>query len=232
MTTRIRLHAWSAVGLIFLLAACGGSETPETAASSQPQALAAEVAAPAGANQAVLGTIEATIAGTAHTWYVVRGEISGEPYATALWYEPEPGELWVTIGGFDTPTPPLETFERGAAGQPASFGEYEGPLFNLMLDSDTNPQPFAVTFPAGNNASSLIYMARATTDDISGMYSVESGTLSVTRIERANGLIRAEGTFSGALENMGGGQPIPVTNGRFSVEGVPHLDQVSGSSLE
>lgn len=202
-----------------LAVACGGD------ADLRPPARAGLLATP---DRAVAGTIEATIDGTARTWYVVAGEIRGTPYASAAWYEPRDGRVLVTIGGFDTRTPPFDTFEQGANGTPVSFGDYEGPVFSFILETTPTPTPYEFRFGSSDGTTGMVYMSAATFGDLGVMHMAESGRLEVTTLERSGDRFRAEGTFEGTFANMGGGAAVRVTDGRFSVRDVPPLREVSG----
>lgn len=100
----------------------------------------------------------------------------------------------------------------------------------LVWKSDGAPRPFAMAFPSpGASATGVVYLSRAILDDPSVMYSLQSGALEVTSIEVSEGRINARGTFSGMFENMAGGDDVEITDGRFAVDGVPHLDDVTPS---
>lgn len=206
--------------LLLVLAACGGPDAMPEAASQEPQA--------STPMDEVLGTIEATVDGQPMTWYIVSGDVRGAPYASAVWYRPDDESVLIGIGGFDTQTPPMETFETGEDGTPVSYGDYSGPVFTLTFETGSDPAPYRRTFP-DDGMTSLVYMSQATMSDIDFMFIPQSGEVDVTVLELSNGRIRAEGTFSGRLGNVGGeGRFVEVTDGRFSVRGVPHLDEISG----
>lgn len=223
--------------LTVLLAACGSSDAPATnaaaqqaATSSTPSPASAPPRAPAGAPAPadLLGTIEATIDGRAGTWHIVAGEAGGRPYSAALWYEPDEESTWGVVGGFDTPTPPVETFRFGPAGMFESYGEYRGSIFTMVLATAGDPGPFRLELPSFDNSSSVIYLRQATLEDLTQMYSMEAGVLNVTRMSVSGGRLSAEGTFSGTFENPEGAT-VTITDGRFSVEGAPHLDTLTGA---
>lgn len=180
----------------------------------------------------VLGTIEATIDGEEVTFYIVSGSLRGEPYASAAWYIPreENGEVLAAIGGFDTPNPPFDTFEQGADGSPASFGDYDGPVLSLVLYLGNEPAPFKRELPSQDDGTGLVYMSRAEFGDMSVMYMAASGVVDVTEVELKGRRLRAVGTFSGTFRNMADGSSVEVENGRFEVRDVPPLDEVSGKA--
>lgn len=206
--------------LLLATAACGA---PDATPEAEPRGLLA--VAPA---DEVLGTIEATVDGRLMTWYVVSGSVRGAPYASAAWYRPDDESVLIAIGGFDTRTPPLETFETGQNGATVSYGEYGGSVMSLLFETGPDPAAFRHALP-GDGMTSFVYMAEASMSDVSGMFIPESGAVHVTVLELSDGKIRAEGTFSGRLGNPGGeGRFVEVTGGRFSVRGVPHMDEISG----
>lgn len=174
---------------------------------------------------AVLGTIEATVDGARMEFYIVAGEVRGEPYASAAWHEPREGRVVAAIGGLDTPTPPLETFARGAAA--TSFGDYHGPVLSLALDMSADPRPFTVELPSDDNASTVIFMPEATVDDLELMFLLESGVVSVSEVALASGHLRAVGTFSGTVRSMGSGETVEIADGRFSFEGAPNMSEIT-----
>lgn len=179
----------------------------------------------------VLGTLDATIDGQRTEFYIVAGDIRGEPYASAAWHEPDEERILLMVGGLDTPSPPLDTFEHGANGQPVSFGEYDGPVLSLLIQLTPEPQPFASSLPDDSSMSGLVYMSRASLDDTSVMYLIYSGSLDVSNVSLSNQRMSAEGTFSGRFRSMGTGEEIEITDGRFMVEGAPHLDEVTPESV-
>jgi hypothetical protein len=188
------------------------------------QASAAPVVESRG--RAVLGTIQATVDGARMEFYIVAGETGGEPYASAAWHEPREGRVVAAIGGLDTPTPPLETFMRGAAGT-MSFGSYHGPVLSLALDLSGDPRPFTVELPSDDNASTVIFMPEATVDDLDLMFLLEVGVVSVSEVSLVSGHLRAVGTFSGTVRSMGSGETVEIADGRFSFEGAPNMSEIT-----
>lgn len=179
----------------------------------------------------VLGTIEATIDGEPMEFYIVAGDIRGQPYASAAWFEPDEERILFAVGGLDSADPPLDTFEQGAQGQPVSFGDYEGPVFSLMIELAPEPAPYSLALPNDDSQSALAYMPRPSFDDMDVMYIVASGDLEVTEVRLAGGRMSAEGTFSGTVRSLGTGEELQVVDGRFSVEDAPHLDEVTPPSM-
>jgi hypothetical protein len=215
--------------VLLVLAACDAPDAPDAPdpPGSTPEAatLAALSSAPA---DDVLGTIEATVDGQAMTWYVLSGSVRGAPYASAVWYRPDDESVLIGLGGFDTRTPPLETFEMGEGGATVSYGDYAGPVLSLMLETGPDPAPYRRTLP-GDDMTTFVFMPEATTTDVSLMFILNAGVVDVTVLELSGGTVRAEGTFSGRIGNVGGGgRAMEVTDGRFSVRGIPHLDEISG----
>ncbi len=174
----------------------------------------------------VLGTIEATVDGARMEFYILAGEIRGEPYASATWHEPREGRVLAAVSGLDTPTPPLETFERGAAGA-MSLGDYHGPALSLALDMSGEPRPFTVHLPSDDNSSTVVFMPEATMDDLDLMFLLETGVLTVSEVSISSGHLRASGTFSGTVRSMGSGRTIEIADGRFAFEGAPHLSEIT-----
>jgi hypothetical protein len=185
----------------------------------------------APAEPGVLGTLEARFDGRPVKFYIVAGEIRGQPYASAAWHEPGEGRLLVTVGGFDTPDPPLDTFQQGGeGGPPVSLGEYDGPLLSLVLDLPADPEPFSLSFPNEASSSTVLYMPKASVDGSGPMYFLTSGTMDVAEVEQAGGRVRARGTFSGTLQGRGADSAIEVREGRFTVEDVPSVKEITPSS--
>ncbi len=219
-----RSTTFVALGISLLAFGC---TVADASADAEPGAADAVSATPDPVPDGLLGTIEATIDGESAEFYVVAGEIRGDPYAAAVWYETGDGRIMLALGGLDTPTPNLDTFQQGQAGTPVSFGDYEGPVLSLVLDLAAEPEPVTLELPAGDNASSLIYMPRATVDDLTAMYMAASGSLELTEVTLSEGILTAAGSFSGTVRSMGSGEEVEITAGAFAVSDVPHLSQVT-----
>lgn len=131
----------------------------------------------------------------------------GEPYASAAWYRPDDDSVLIGIGVFDTQTPPIETFKTGENGATVSYGDYSGPVLSLMFETGPDPAPFRRGLP-GDDMTTLVDMPEATMRDMSLMLIQQSGVVDVTVLELSNRRIRAEGSFSGRLGNVGGGRSL------------------------
>ncbi len=211
-----------------MVATCAPSDADASGARATVEPSHSADAAPtAELPRGVLGTLEATVGGETRTWYVVSGDVQGTPYASAAWFETESGVLRISLGGFATQTPPLDTFERGPMGDPVSFGSYEGPVLSLLLSAAGEIGPFRAELPGDDNPTSFAYMSAARFGDLDVLYTSRSGTVDVTLLELADGRLRAEGTFSGTLESAGTGPSLEITDGHFSVRGVPSLTEIS-----
>lgn len=199
------------------LAACGG-DAPESAEGGASR--------PAG-TPGVMGTIEATLDGEARTWYVVDGTARSGVYASAVWLDAGDGGRIVSVGGYDTRRPPLETFEADMQSGTMSFGDYDGSAFVLSVTASEDGAPLAVDLAESGEAM-VAYMPRASAD-MSGMLTSTSGSLEVTRATFDAETVRLTGTFSGVLRELQGDGEMRVENGRFDVSGVPSVDALGGS---
>ncbi len=173
----------------------------------------------------VLGTIRATLDGAARTWYVVSGTSRGRPYASGAWQDNANGRRTISIGGFDTATPPLDTFEWDEDGMPRSYGDYHGSALTLtlMLAAGSEVKPFRLVFPP-ERSPALMYASRATLDSLDTTFKIETGTVDVTAVSVADGTASAAGTFSGTLTGLVRSGAVVVSNGAFDVSGLPRLD--------
>ena len=212
------------------LLACGAPDASASADGASEPPVETAARNDAGDLQEVLGTIEATIAGEPTEFFVISGDMRGQPYASATWFEPEEGKIMLAVGGLDTPTPPLDTFESGPSGTPVSFGDYDGPALSLVIEVDADPEPFSMDLPADENMSSAVYMSVASVGDMNTAFMLASGSLNVTQIQRSGRRMSVEGTFSGTVRSMGDGTEIEIRDGRFSASNIPHLDEVRPES--
>ncbi|MGD2067814.1 MAG: hypothetical protein PVI57_03950 [Gemmatimonadota bacterium] len=178
----------------------------------------------------VLGTIEATVDGEAHTWYVVEGESGGKPYASGVWMSPTDGKRTVSAGGYDTDDPPLDSFEWSEQGFPLSFGDYEGSTFNVMVrvPEGSSSLEVALTGAEGGFEALVSWQPVATLENpLESTWVMTSGTLRVTEVAVEDGRARMEGTFSGTLGRMDGqGTTREVSGGRFRISGLPSADEI------
>lgn len=218
------------LALATLVASCG---TPGTQASTAGEPAAAPPAQAGGFTPTTLGTIEARLDGEARTWYVVTGDTRDPKRSAGSWYEPGPGERLIAIAGFDTETPPLQSFTRDASGRWTSYGDYDGSLFTMIFNVGPDPQPRRETFPP-KGQHTIVYVAHAGKLDLSkpgvdiagmlaAMHDLQTGTLNVTAIRFDGDRASLEGTFSGTLEAPSGDR-ITVTDGRFQARNLPKLD--------
>lgn len=178
----------------------------------------------------VLGTIEATVDGEAHTWYVVEGESGGKPYASGVWMGPTDEGRTVSAGGYDTDDPPLDSFEWSAQGFPLSFGDYQGSTFNVMVKVPEGSSSLEVelTGASGDFEALVSWQPVATLENpMESTWVMTAGTLRVSDVAIEDGRARMEGTFSGTLGRMDGqGPTVQVADGRFRISGLPNLDEI------
>ncbi len=214
-----------------LLAGCGGPDAPgagiavETS-ESPADAVVESGDSEGGSGSASLGTIEATVDGEALTWYVVSGTLDGQPYASGMWMG-EAGERVIVAGGFDTPNPPLDTFERDANGMPVSYGDYQGPVMTINLSEAVGPA--SLRFPSDQigSGAGASYQRRATLENIiDATYWLAEGVMDVTSLAIEDGSARMEGTFSGTFSSTGTGESVRVTDGRFAIRGLPNVAEL------
>ncbi|MFW6089408.1 MAG: hypothetical protein ACODAB_06625 [Gemmatimonadota bacterium] len=195
---------------------CAG-DAPESADSTPSTETAPDAEAPG-----VMGTIEATLDGEARTWYVVDGASESGIYASAVWMDGGDDGRIVSVGGYDTRQPPIETFELDVETGIMSLGDYEGSAFVISVPVPGDGASFSVDLdPSGGTM--IAYMPRASTD-MSGMLTSASGSLDVTRADFEAETVRLSGTFAGTLRQMQGDDEVRVENGRFEVSGIPSVD--------
>lgn len=213
----------NSLALLAMAAICAALGMLQVARGETAPAVTVAVAA-AQADPTVLGTVEATVDGEAHTWYVVSGMSGGRQYASGGWSEMSPGERMITIGAFDTPTPPLESFEWSPERMPSSFGDYHGSAINLLVRLRDGATTLQLSFPP-DHSSAVVYMPTATLDISEPVYAIAAGELAVTSATVDAETASIEGTFSGTLERMMGEGAVTVTDGRFAVKGLKSLVQ-------
>lgn len=211
--------------LVFLLAptlvGCGGAGDAGSADSEDVQAEETAAEARSSTGTDVLGTIEAEVDGEARTWYVVEGTVRGEPYASGMFIASD-GSRLVTLGGFDTADPPLDSFQTDVAAGNISLGDYEGSAMNISVDIPNDQMSLQVELNEMSGTSAIVYMPVATTEDVMGSaLFAQSGTIRVEGAEFDEGRGSLRGTFSGVLSLVDGSKSATITNGRFSVEGIP-----------
>jgi hypothetical protein len=127
----------------------------------------------------------------------VSGESGGRPYASGVWQEIASDRRRIILGGYETATPPLDTFEWDPQGMPRSYGTYTGSTMFLMLEVGGRPGPFRVALPDGEGAS-VIYASQAKLNAIDTTFMMQRGAVNVTAVSIEEGLASASGTFSGA----------------------------------
>ncbi len=204
---------------------CGQAEDgPAMHAMSAP-----ESTAPAPSD-GVLGTISATLDGTERTWYVVEGKVGGKPYASATWLEAN-GALLISIGGFDTRTPPLETFRIDMAAGDISFGDYDGSAMQILVSVTDGEHTARSELPADHGGRfSAAYLPVVGSDMLTGTLMIEEGAMEVTDARLTDRTASVRGTFRGTFRRVNGsGDSLSVENGRFEVSGIPPRDQLTGS---
>jgi len=218
-----------------LLLACGGSDAPAASPANEAESAATSSALAAvpdrsGVRSTVLGTLDATVEGETKTWYVVSGVSGGKPYASAMWMGEAPGDRQVVAGGFDTRTPPLETFQRDPSGMARSYGDYQGSVLTIHLSEALGAAPVSLSFPSDMaGEASVFYQPRATLENMmDATYWLAEGGLEVTSFSIQDGTARMEGSFSGVFRSMGTGESLRITDGRFSIGGVPGLTELGG----
>jgi hypothetical protein len=170
----------------------------------------------------VLGTLRATVDGSPRTWHVVSGRSGGRPYASGIWMEVEPGRRALVVGGFDTASPPLDSFTWDTRGMPTSYGEYTGSTLALNLTVGADPLPFRLVFPP-ETPPAVLYATRPTLKSLDTTYGIETGAVDVTAVSIANGLANVTGTFSGTFKQMVGDGTVQITDGAFDVSGLPDM---------
>jgi hypothetical protein len=203
-------------------AVCGASGTSGASGAGTPGAAGGRPAEAASSAPEVLGTIRAALDGVARTWYVVSGTSRGKPYASGAWQDRANGRRVITIGGFDTAAPPLDTFEWNDDGTPRSYGAYTGSVLSLMLTVGPDGPPFRFVYPP-ERVPAVIYASRATLDSLDTTFQIVKGTVEVSAVSVAGGLASAAGAFSGTLSGMVRDGTVAVSNGTFDVKNLPNL---------
>jgi hypothetical protein len=225
----VPLGKLSALSLALLLAACGGADAPAAdTASAQDRATPAPTPRSSATGQ-VLGTIEATVDGQATQWYVISGSTGGRPYASGLWMGADEGERQIAAGGFDTPDPPLDTFERDEGGTAVSYGDYRGSVLSVVVSEALGAAPFEVRFGPDQDVSeaSVFYQPVATLDDVmNNTYWLANGSLAVTALAIAGDVAHLAGTFSGTFRSLGTGEAVEIRDGRFDIRDLPSLEAI------
>lgn len=202
------------------LSGCGGEDAGRAdSANGETRETATEATSSGDVN--VLGTIEADVDGEARTWYVVEGTVRGEPYASGMFISSD-GSRLVTLGGFDTDDPPLDSFQTDAGAGNISLGDYEGSAINISVDIPNDRTSLQVELSGMSGTSAIAYMPVATTEDVmSSALFAQSGSIRVeeAQFDETRGSLR--GNFSGELSLVDGSRSATITNGRFSIEGIP-----------
>jgi hypothetical protein len=206
---------------VSLAATCGVSDVEADATPATPVAVASsnQALTPTGALR-VLGTITATLSGTERTWHVVAGPSRGRAFSSGVWVESAMGRRTLAIGGFDTPTPPLDSFEWDENGMPTSYGSYPGSTIRINLTVSQTPVPFTLMYPP-EETPAVMYTTRTTRNPLFYTFGISQGVVDVTSVSIDDGLASAAGTFTGRLKIMRGEGTLEVTDGVFAVAGVP-----------
>lgn len=179
----------------------------------------------AAAGQDVVGTITARFDGEERTWYVVAGEIEGERQATATWMLLDETERIATIGGFDSPDVPVETFRADFEGGDVSYGDYEGSVLTIAFPFQPEDFERLARFPGGDATIAYLPRVEGGEMDFSGMYGLETGSLDVGLLDpRRDGPSEFGGTFEGTLVRLDRADSIRVTDGRFEVSGATFVE--------
>ena len=234
----MKLRGWVPFALLVtvtLTGGCGaGTEDRATAESAEARQAAPGTGGAASSSttptteRRVLGTIEATVDGDSRTWYVVAGEASDGPYASGIWMEMSSGRYTVVIGGLDDRDPPIHTFSRSDLSN-LSLGDYDGSTLALSVEIPEGGGPASFSVPgSGEGGVTVMYMPVASVDfeDMSGMYQMVEGSLTLEEGGVSAGEARARGTFSGTFESMAGGGSVTITEGRFDVEALPNVEAI------
>lgn len=224
----LQLGSLIALLTLFVSLGCGseGSDARDGAADVAGEPAEARSRSAGGSSGIeVLGTIQATVDGESRTWYVVNGETGNGRYASALWMEWDEGERMVTVGGYDTDDPPIDTFESDLATGSLSFGDYDGSAIVLSFPAASDESSLSVALPDSEGDTTLAYMPVATTE-LAGIYLAEGGSLEVRNVSFDGATVRLEGRFEGVFRTVEGDGPIRIEDGRFEVANVPAADEL------
>lgn len=197
---------------------------PDSSASDASTPVAEAGAAPSAIRS--LGTIEADVDGEARVWHVVEGQASDGPYASGLWLGMEDAVM-VSLGGLDSADPPIETFSRGGAGGVGmSMGDYDGSSFTVQVQLPPDATSATFSLPTDEGSAMIVFAPVFDIEDLSGMQTLVSGTITVDAMARDGGEIEISGTFEGTLRSPTGDASTTLTNGRFEVAGLPEASTV------
>lgn len=211
--------------------ACGGADADEasppaertrpagagTADESNPAGVRAQELRPGSGRVETVGTFHGVVDGDERTWYAVAGEVDGRTESSAVWIPLSDEERMVSLEGFDDPDVPIATFEFDLARGKVSTGDYEGSLLGIVFRFA--PGDFETTVRAPD--ASVFYLPEVPEGDLdyASMYAMQEGVLDVVLIDVSDdGIGRFEGTFSGTLRTMDGGDSMEIADGRFEVE--------------
>ena len=219
-----------AAGLVAAAGTPGARVSAGEPAADAPQAQAGDT------RPTTLGTITARVNGDdPRTWFVTSGDTGAPGLAISGWHESRPGERLVVICGFETETPPIASFTRDEAGRVTAFGDYDGSLLVVVVETRRTPRSLRIAFPfSRRRAHNVLYVPRAGRLDLekydmataaSAIYDIQTGTLVVPTIEFEGDRASLEGTFTGTLEADDGNRAM-VTDGGFHVRHLPKLDEV------
>jgi hypothetical protein len=175
----------------------------------------------AHAGAGVLGTIHATVDGVQRTWYVVDGEARGKPYASAMWFE-RAGVRVISVGGFDSDHPPIESFRFDVAAGDVSFGSYSGSTMQVLISIAAGERTARVEVPVPRGRQAAVaYMPVAGGDMLTGTFSMTGGTIAVTDVQFVGNAASVRGTFQGTLQTVDESARVEIVDGRFEASGIP-----------
>jgi hypothetical protein len=135
----------------------------------------------------------------------------------------------VTVGGFETETPPIETFAHDPTGISASYGDYEGSVVGLVFTLDEGQGAAEMAIGEPGVASSVVYMPGAGTD-ISAAYLATAGSIEVTEVRWTGDAVRVRGTFQATVSKMDGSASAQLVDGTFDVGDIPSQATVTSGT--
>lgn len=210
------------IGCAVVAAGCGGDQAAAAggAANGAAAGIQAAVRAP------TLGTIQANVESEPHTWYVVAGEAADGPYASGTWMKSPEGRYMLSLGGLDWENPPISTFHRGGDTGEMSMGEYRGGAFTVTVQLGLSDVPASFTLPDDEQRAGAIFAPVLDMTNMTNALVMVSGTVQVTELEISRTTLDARGTFSGTFEPLTGGDALVITDGRFEVRDLPHVEEI------
>lgn len=219
-----------ALMMLTAVAACAdrtADAASDPSASDAPTATAEAGAGSSPSQSTPLGTIEGTLDGETRVWHVVEGQASDGPYASGIWMDT--GEtLIVSLGGLDSPDPPIQTFARGGPGGAGmSIGDYEGSSFSLQVQLPPDATSATFELPADEGRATIVFAPVFDVEDlVSGTLVLASGTITVETVAREGEKVAISGTFEGTLQARGSDATTSLTDGRFEVAQLPEVSTI------